>query len=730
MGLLLLLAMVFAQTAQSQQQHEYGIILVNSFNESDFEARMMYRLMADISSDDRVLVLTVPPFYADSVDALGDEVKQVTLESFRYQLQSIIPENIDASFSRIVAIGRHASVFLNSNTSLLPSTQRYFLHIDWQPTRGTLIPSDYEPTESYRQIMSVFPGTKDIVFIHGSQELELDQGLVENFINKAPEGVKVHYLNPMLRPEQALSELQKMPAQTPIIYINYKSFERNWETVHNWLVTQERFPIFTIFAHNVARYAGGAVVVPEKLADTAVALARGEDFPVNQNPVISLQFNAQQLQKWHLDEDALPADAELVNQHPSVFSRQTVLMIVIFFLAVIFFMAVVMLYRTRRHAAELASAAEVANSANRTKGEFLANMSHEIRTPMNGILGTLQILSRSEQDAQSRDMIKKALLSANSLLTIINDILDYSKIEANKLSLENVSFSVRDVAESVLSDVSLSASSKGLAIHLLIDESFVDGWLGDPVRVRQILLNLMSNAIKFTAHGSVTLSLDAVRERDDCDAIRMSVTDTGIGMDKDTQQRIFARFSQADTSTTRRFGGTGLGMSITTSLVEMMDGTLQLFSEPGQGTTVTITLPLTQATTASEDVQSEHMSAPDMSGKRILIAEDNDINQAIIGSMMEATGATLDFVVNGKQAVEACHQQVYDLVLMDIQMPEMDGTQALSLIKPDHPELPVIALTANVMSEEVASYLQLGFAHHIGKPIDTNILYSTLRQYC
>lgn len=707
----------------------YNIILVNSFNESDFEVRMTYQLMNDIADDESIMVLTVPAYYADSVESLGEDIRKSTIENFNYQINALIQQKDDAKFERVVAIGRHASTFLDTNPELLPGVERYFLHIDWQPKFGTLIPSDYDPSSSYRQILAVFPDTKEILFVHGSKELALDQGLTSNFLTNAPKDVTVNYFNPMKHEQETLNSLLASKPDLPIIYINYKYFERNWESVHNWMLEQQSHPVFTIFAHNVNRYAGGAVVVPEKIADAALAIAKGESFSTTENRVVSLQFNSQQLDRWGINENSLPAGSEIVNVEPSNISLETVLVIVSFFMFIIIVMIVYMLYKTKLHSMNMAMALEQADSANKSKGEFLANMSHEIRTPMNGVLGTLQILQHTVEEPKSKLLIGKALYSANSLLTIINDILDYSKIEANKLSLETQPFSMLAVLDMVVSDVKNTAASKGILLTTLIDEGFQDDWVGDFVRVKQIALNLVSNAVKFTQEGGVQIKLSMVVSEANRHALCLEVEDTGIGMSRSVQDKIFERFTQADSSTTRKFGGTGLGMSITMSLVNLMNGQIEIQSELGKGTKIKVKLPLKRKALSIKPNQLKQFGAPDLVGKSIFIAEDNSINQEVIKSMLEPTKADLLIVENGQLAVDAAKNNHIDLVLMDIQMPVMGGVEACKLIKEAKPQLAVIALTADVMPNEIDNFLNQGFDEHVAKPVNLNHLFKTLSEY-
>ncbi|MEP7702868.1 PAS domain S-box protein [Paraglaciecola sp. 25GB23A] len=377
---------------------------------------------------------------------------------------------------------------------------------------------------------------------------------------------------------------------------------------------------------------------------------------------------------------------------------------------------------------ELETAKQKAEHATQTKSEFLSNMSHEIRTPMNAILGGLQMVNINSLDTKSKVMLKNAVSSSQSLLTIINDILDYSKIESNKLSLEQEPFSMRDIIKSVKFEVDSLVSNKGIQLAIKIDESFHDRWLGDIVRVKQILLNLVSNAVKFTEKGSVNIFFSEIPYHEK-QAISIEVADTGIGISEEAQARIFDRFSQADNSTTRKFGGTGLGMSITISLTQMMGGTIDVKSKVGRGTNVRVILPLAITNKSISSLVQKSMTPPQLKGKKILVAEDNEINQMVVQSMLESTNAALTIVDNGKQAVEAAKKEDFDLILMDIQMPEMDGVEAMKNISSFNNHIPIVALTANAMVDDVSNYLSQGFDAHIAKPIDISTLYGTLRSF-
>jgi len=371
----------------------------------------------------------------------------------------------------------------------------------------------------------------------------------------------------------------------------------------------------------------------------------------------------------------------------------------------------------------LKKAKKLADQANRSKSLFLANMSHEIRTPLNGISGALQIIKSQSrnQTPETEEMIDTAVESSNTLLYIVNDVLDFSKIEAGRLRLESKPFLLKRIIDEVVKTIKHLTSQKQVTIEITYSENFEDGWLGDPVRVKQILMNICSNAAKFTHIGRICIN---VFPSPQSKGISIKVSDTGIGMSEEALARLFERFEQADNSTTRRFGGSGLGMAICNSLVNLMGGEINVKSEVDKGTTFEFNLPLDSAQVNENSELRNQESLPDFSQFHFLLAEDNNINIKIFEAMMAPTRAKITTAKNGKQAVYLAEHKAFDLIFMDIQMPEMDGIEACKLIKENQPNATIVALTANVMTEEVAHYLESGFADHIGKPINKNELFN------
>jgi signal transduction histidine kinase/CheY-like chemotaxis protein len=366
--------------------------------------------------------------------------------------------------------------------------------------------------------------------------------------------------------------------------------------------------------------------------------------------------------------------------------------------------------------------------ANRTQSKFLATMSHEIRTPMNGILGLLDVMLSTDVSEQQRSHLEKIKYSGDVLHRVLNDILDFSKLTAGKLIIENVPISIQQLITDISVVFQSEAQLKGIDLTFHVDDNVKPSLMGDPTRITQVLNNLVNNAIKFTAIGKVNIAVVISHQTETMQTLEFCISDTGIGIKNDNKESIFSAFTQADDSTARKFGGTGLGLKIAKNLVEQMGGQIWVNSVEQEGSQFFFTLSLRISAEHPINKKAVKHRRTQFTGN-VLVAEDNEINQVVAQQILLSYGLQVDLAGDGQQCIDVLKHGHYDLVFMDLHMPNVDGFEACSIIRQTNRDIPIVALTAAVLKDEVQKALDAGMNSHLAKPLDHDQLQTVLNRY-
>ncbi len=646
-----------------------------------------------------------------------------------------------------------------------------------QRGNATGIAERYEVGRTLALVMSLHPQTERIIFITATDESGAgNRRTIDRGLSALPPGTRQrlsieHWTPAQLEEIDApLAQLGKHTAVFALGSIQNRSGRPvSNEHLAAYVRARTTVPVYSDIDRAIGHGALGGYVNSglengRLMADMARRILSGtaaDQIPIVFDTPQVLLADHQELVRFGLSAQDLPADARIRNRPPSLLDPENrpllvgsiaavlILSLLLILLAMRARLRILNIESEKARALEAANAAleqarAAAETASQAKSTFLANMSHELRTPMNAIMGMTNLALRRAEDPRIKDQLQKIDLASRHLLQVINDILDISKIEANRLSIETAPFRLQTVLDSLHNLIGQKAADKGLTLCMELAPDLAQTvYLGDALRIGQVLLNFTGNALKFTEHGTITLRASMQEEGPDSALIRWSVSDTGIGIAPAAQARLFNAFEQADSSMSRKYGGTGLGLAICKQLAHLMGGEVGVESTPDVGSTFWFTVRLGKP--AAQAVETclpdpSHTPVPsgmgnaeaalraEHAGKRILLVEDEPVNQEVSRSLLEDVGLRVDLAENGCAAVEQAQAHAYALILMDMQLPHMNGLEATRAIRtgPCNAETPILAMTANAFDEERHACLAAGMNDHIAKPVQPDTLYTTL----
>ncbi|MEM5547207.1 ATP-binding protein [Pseudoalteromonas fuliginea] len=575
--------------------------------------------------------------------------------------------------------------------------------------------------------------------------------------------------------ETLINKINNAPSDAIVLFTpifrKYKGKQLSPFQFVKLLTSDNQAPIFSYWhallgSGIVGGYLLSGETIGNRIAESIIFFKENKSLkPIDDEKLSAHYYDWRQLKKFKIDPQRLPQGSMLSYYEPTYFEENKMLIysaIIIILTLSSFLMFFLILnskrvqllkeldseklkleFRVEQRTKELLTAKDEAEHLALVKSEFLANMSHEIRTPMNGVIGLTNILLESELPLKQRQYLDKIKYSSDQLLIVINDILDFSKIESGNTNLEEFPFSVNAVVDYIKTTFENQAQDKGIKFIVNVASNVPPDLVGDVVRINQVLLNLCSNAIKFTSHGKVSVCIHAeqILNDDESILIHFIVKDSGIGIAPQNVSHLFDAFTQEDSSTTRNFGGTGLGLTISRRLCKLMGGDISVVSTQHLGSEFTASVKVNKKIVIADSFNSIQTSIldsknsanhPSLIGLKVLVAEDNEINKLVITAMLEKKGVVIHLVDNGFECIQAHKSQQFDLILMDIHMPIMDGIEASKMIRNDSDKtianIPIIALTANVMENDIAYYLSVGMNAHVAKPTKASELYRIIEQ--
>ena len=619
---------------------------------------------------------------------------------------------------------------------------------------------DYEPYfsgvvesipayETVSAALKLFPDTKNLYVINDyTTEGQDYRASVEKQLKQLNDSINIEYNENMSR-DSLLERIKTLPPDSLVFvgsyFCDYNGQYYSLNEMKRVLEADCPVPVASVYSTEVVYHSVGGKCLDYEIcagiiADMLVQLLDGAD--IGSIPIVTDSsgysrwiFDKNLMNRWGIRESDLPQGAEIINERLPIWESNPEFAVSMAALLVISIVIIIITQFYRQRLKRIAVAAE---EASRAKSVFLMNMSHEIRTPMNAIIGFTELALEDQTASKLKDYIRKIKDSSEILLHIINDILDISKIEAGKIILENIPFNMYDIFQFCRTITALKAEEKGIALYCYAEPPADRQLLGDPLRLRQVLLNLLSNAVKFTNNGMVKLMTAVEKTEEDSVTIRFEVKDSGIGMTPAQMEKIFEPFNQADESTTRKYGGTGLGLVITKNIIELMGGSLMVESVPGIGSKFSFVLTFktveSPANISDHEISDVNFKKPVFNGM-VLVCEDNMINQEVICEHLHRVGLDAVTAVNGSECVEIVKRRMeseekpFDMIFMDIHMPVMDGIRAAVVLGEIGNRAPIIALTANMIPEDNKKYLKQGFSDLLGKPFKKQELWRCLLKY-
>ena len=747
---LLISAALLALPASAAITHERLVVIVHSYHQGFKWTDDIARGISEVLSRSPVRIEFIHE-YMDVKRRWDDEYKKRLISVYQYKYKSkkvdavILSDNV--AFDSMREIGNE----------IFPGVPVFFCGVNFLSPEAiadypnfTGISEIIDVSANLELIMKLQPKVKKVAFIVDATET----GLIISEHLEQQRQLLAGRLEIEQMTDYTFAELEerlkKLPDDTAVIW---SIFFRDREDVFyefdegiERVVKACRVPVYCLWDFSIGYGAIGGYLSSGHEQGTSVARMvlryfAGEPFkhlPVRYEPVTLPIFEWQALQKHGISPALLPAGATIVGRPATIYQQYRWWVISgISLIVTLALLSLILSYLVKVRTRQISIARDRAEAASRAKSQFLANMSHELRTPLNGVIGFTDLLQHARLDESEQKYLQNANMSARSLLGIINNILDFSKIEAGKLELELVKTDIRSLVEQTISVIRYSADIKKLTIRSQLADDLPCCFYVDPIRMGQILINLLGNAVKFTERGSVTLKMDFADQGNDNGYFTFSVIDTGIGISQESHRQIFEEFSQADNSSTRRYGGTGLGLTITRNLVEKMGGQLLFESEPGHGSRFFCSITTKYCKCPDfPNVKQQLSLKPSDKAHEILIVEDVSLNMLLLKEICArlAPAANLVEAVNGAEALEKYKKTPAQIIFMDLHMPDMDGYQACTEIRRYEREKglarsAIIALTAGALTDEKEKCLAAGMNDFVTKPVEPAMIMAVIEKY-